>query len=57
MDDTKAVLEAKAKKLDADLTTGQTACGEIAAYQRNQLTSMTIGGSGTEADLGQQNRS
>ncbi|MBL7840123.1 MAG: OmpH family outer membrane protein [Cyclobacteriaceae bacterium] len=53
MDDTKAVLEAKAKKLDADLNNRANSLrGEIAAYQRNQ-SSMTIGqAQALEADLG-----
>lgn len=53
MEDTKTVLEAKAKKLDADLNNrANTLRGEIAAYQRN-VSSMTIGqAKALEEDLG-----
>lgn len=53
MDDTKATLEAKAKKLDTDLNNrANTLRGEIAAYQRN-VSNMTIGqAKALEEDLG-----
>lgn len=53
MKDTKTVLEAKAKKLDADLNNRANALrGEIAAYQRN-VSNMTIGqAKALEEDLG-----
>lgn len=53
MEETKTVLEAKAKKLDADLNNrANTLRGEIAAYQRN-VSNMTIGqAKALEEDLG-----
>lgn len=53
MEDTKTVLEAKAKKLDTDLNNrANTLRGEIAAYQRN-VSNMTIGqAKALEEDLG-----
>lgn len=53
MEETKVVLEAKAKKLDADLNNrANTLRGEIAAYQRN-VSNMTIGqAKALEEDLG-----
>lgn len=53
MDDTKTVLEAKAKKLDTDLNNrANTLRAEIAAYQRNE-SNMTIGqAKALQEDLG-----
>lgn len=53
MEETKTVLEAKAKKLDADLNNrANTLRSEIAAYQRN-VSNMTIGqAKALEEDLG-----